>query len=136
MATEGSPNGGLDEHAERVYVNGADLTLVAYTNAADSLNETTVAANLVQPTSANGYAPIVLSGTWVTLDGVVTYTHPGSTHPDGHPGWTATAAWSGTVRGVAVIFGTRVMHFKDLTVPFVASNLRKLFVDLATLVAP
>ena len=66
MATKGTPNGGLDLIADRVYTSGADFTLVAYQNAADSLSAATVASDLTQPATANGYAPITLNGTWTS----------------------------------------------------------------------
>jgi hypothetical protein len=128
MATSGTPNNGLDEIARRVYVNGASFTLVAYTNAADSLSAATVTADLTQPTSSNGYAPITLSGTWSTSGGVVTYTHPGN------PTWSATGSWSGVVRGVAIVSGAIVMHFKDLDTAFTAANGKKLAVDLSQVI--
>lgn len=128
MATSGTPSNGLDEIGRRVYVDGADFTLVAYTNAADSLGSTTVTADLVQPTSANGYAPITLNGTWSTSAGVVTYSHPDN------PTWSATGSWSGVVRGVAIVSGAIVMHFKDLDSAFTAANGKKLAVDLLQVV--
>ena len=131
MATVGTPNGGLDEIALRTYVNGADLTLVAYQNTADSLDADTVAADLTQPATANGYAPILLDGTWASTNGVVTYTHSTPTHPK----WSATGSWGGDVTGAAIIYGTEVMHFKDLTTAFTAASGKSLTIDLTTLVA-
>lgn len=134
MARRGTPKGGLDEIAERVYVNGADLTLVCYTNAANSLGPDTVAADLAQPTESAGYAPITLDGTWSSQDGIVTYEHNGPSDPD--PVWTASGAWSEPVTGVALITGTRVVHFKDYRedgTQWVASAGRKLRVSLAEL---
>lgn len=107
MAHSGTPYGGLAEIAERVYINGADLTLVAYTNSPDSLGPDSVAADLVQPTQANGYAPIVLNGTWSNANGVISYDHPGD------PTWTASGTWSAPVTGCAIIYGARIMHFRD-----------------------
>ena len=132
MATSGTPKEGLDLIGERTYVNGADLTLIAYTNTADSLNADSVYADLTQPTSANGYAPILLNGTWTATDGIMTYVHSTPTHPT----WTATGTWSATVRGVAIVSGTSTLvHFKDLSVAFTAANGRKLAVDLDTVIA-
>lgn len=111
MARKGSPNGGLVEIGERVYVNGAQLTLVAYTNSPNSLGAGTVAADLIQPAEVNGYAPIALNGTWsVDSNGIVTYLHAGGLSPT----WTATGAWSAPVTGAAIIIGARVLHFRDL----------------------
>lgn len=133
MARSGTPKGGLNEIAERVYVNGADLTLVAYTNTPDSLGPDSVAADLVQPTSANGYAPITLNGTWATNNGIVTYDHG---TPD-NPTWTATGTWSAPVTGVAMIYGSRIMHFRDYNDSggsWTAADGRKLAVDVTNLV--
>lgn len=131
MAHKGTPNGGLQEIGERVYVNGADFSLVAYTNSPDSLGANTVAADLVQPTVANGYAPITLNGTWaVDANGVVTYDHG---TPD-FPTWTASGTWSAPVTGVAIISGSRVIHFRDVNDSggtWVAANGRKLAVDIS-----
>lgn len=129
MATQGSPYGGLDDIASLAYVSGA-LTLVCYTNTANSLSESTVAANLTQPSTANGYAPIVLDGTWSSVNGILTYQHSSGTHPT----WTATGSWSATVTGVAIIRGLTVRHFRDLSAAFVASAGRKLAVDLDTVI--
>jgi len=132
MAVSGTPKGGLDDIAELAYVNGPDLTLVCYTNTANSLGPDTAVADLVQPTQTNGYAPILLDGTWSTLDGVATYVHSVGTHPR----WTATGTWSATVTGVAMIRGTRVRHFKDNAVPFVAAAAKVLEVNVSTLTGP
>jgi hypothetical protein len=130
MATQGTPYGGLNDVAALAYVSGA-LTLVCYTNTADSLVTATVAADLTQPSTANGYAPITLDGTWSTSNGVLTYVHSTPTNPT----WTATGAWSATVTGVAIIRGATVRHFKDLGSAFVASTGRKLAVDLASVLS-
>lgn len=125
MATQGTPSAGLDLIATRVFVDGADYSLVAYTNTADSLGTATVAADLTQPTGG-GYAPITLNGTWSSSGGVVTYSHPGN------PYWIASGTWSADVTGVAIIYGSVVQHFKDLDTPFVAAANKKLEVDLST----
>jgi hypothetical protein len=128
----GTPNGGLDEIAERVYRDGADLTLVAYTNTPDSLGATSVAADLVQPTGS-GYAPITLNGTWSTADGIVTYDHG---TPD-NPAWTAGGAWSAPVTGAAMIMGARLIHFRDYNDSggsWTAMAGRKLAVDITNMI--
>lgn len=132
MASQGTPNEGLDLLADRVYISGADFHLVAYTNTADSLNDSSVYADLTQPTSSNGYAPILLDGTWSSTNGVITYAHSTPTHPE----WTATGSWSGTVNGVAIIYNAATLiHFKDLSVAFTAASGRILTVDLDTVLA-
>lgn len=137
MATSGTPTQGLDNViADRVYINGADLTLVAYTNTADSLNQATVYADLIQPTAANGYAPILLNGTWSSSGGIVTYEHSvNNAAGQPFPEWTASGTWSAPVTGVAIVNGTsHIAHFKDLSAPFVAATGKKLTVDLASVV--
>lgn len=135
MATQGTTNGGLDDVSALAYVSGA-LTLIGYTNAADSLSATTVAADLTQPNSTNGYAPITLDGTWTSVNGILTYVHSaGPNNFGGNPGWQASGSWSGIVIGVAIIRGSVCRHFKDLSEPFTAANLRKLVVDLASVLA-
>lgn len=140
MARQGTPKGGLNEITKRVYEDGADLTLVCYTNTQDSLTADTVAADLTQPTVANGYAPIVLTGTWSRSDGVVTYTHPAGPSADefGNPGWFPTGTWSAPVTGVAIIYGSAVVHFMDnrdgggTPNTFTAASGKKFIVDMAT----
>jgi hypothetical protein len=136
MASQGTPHDGLDDIASLAYTSGL-LTLVAYTNSPDSLGSATVVSDLTQPTSANGYAPILLDGTWSSNNGVLTYVHSdGANNFNDHPGWQASGTWSGTVNGVAIIrtSGLIVRHFKDLAAPFTAANLKKLVSDLSTVV--
>ena len=125
MATQGTPNDGLEDIASLAYVSGA-LTLVAYTNTANSLGPTSVFADLNQPTTANGYAPITLDGTWTSVDGVTTYLHSTPTNPS----WVALGAWSAPVTGVAIVRGSILRHFKDLPSAFTAAAGKKLEVDL------
>ena len=130
MATSGTPFQGLDYAAARVY--GSHLTLVCYTNAADSLADATVYGDLTQPATANGYAPITLDGDWSFVNGTVSYLKAGA-----NPRWTATGSWSVTVTGVAMVDAVagKILHFRDNAIPFVAANLKKLEVDITTLVS-
>jgi hypothetical protein len=125
LASQGTPNDGLDDIASLAYVSGA-LTLIAYVNTADSLGPTSVFADLNQPTTANGYAPITLDGTWTAVDGVVTYVHSTPTNP----AWVALGAWSAAVTGVAIVRGSVLRHFKDLGSGFTAAAGKKLEIDL------
>lgn len=132
MSRAGTPLGGLDLIADRVYISGADFTLVLYTNTPNSLGDATVAADLVQPTGS-GYAPITLTGTWASVNGLVTYDHG---TPD-NPMWTAGGAWSAPVTGAAMISGTKVVHFRDYNDSggnWVAANGKKLAVDITNMV--
>ncbi len=135
MARKGTPNGGLQEIAERTYIQGADFTLVAYTNSPNSLGPDTEAADLVQPTEANGYAPILLNGAWsVSENGIVTYDHG---TPD-NPTWTATGTWSAPVTGVAIIGADRCIHFRDFNDAgdsWIAAAGRKLSVQIQEIIA-
>ena len=127
-------NGGLNEFATAAFPNHAAYTLVAYTNAVGSLTATSVAADVSVVTTSNGYAPITLTpANWsVSSTGVATYPTAGTI-------WTATGSWSGTVNGVAIIYSTKLIAYQDFTGvapipgPWVASNARKLQVDLNTL---
>src|SRR4051794_24298172 len=107
MAREGTPIGGRNLYIQRALIDGADLTLVAYTNTETSLGDTSVASDLAQPTQTNGYAPIVLSGTWSKSNGVASYVHPAGPSADanGNPCWFPTGVWSAAVTGVALISG-------------------------------
>jgi hypothetical protein len=127
---EGTPFQGLDYAAGRVY--GSHLSLVAYTNAPNSLGDASTYATLVQPASTNGYAPITLDGTWTILNGTITYLKTGA-----NPGWTATGVWSSTVNGVAMvdIAAGKLLHFRDNVTPFTAANLKRFEVDVTNLVS-
>jgi hypothetical protein len=125
VATQGTPNDGLDDLATLAYVSGA-LTLIAYTNTPDSLGPTSVFADLNQPVETAGYAPITLDGTWTAVDGVVTYLHSTPTNPF----WLALGSWSAPVTGVAICRGSVLRHFKDLGSAFSAAAGKKLEVDL------
>jgi hypothetical protein len=134
VASKGTPYQGRDLIiAPRVYTG---LSLIAYTNAQDSLSDTSVYADLVQP-AGSGYAPIALSGSWASSNGVVTYDHG---TPD-DPNWENTHAtnnWSLPVTGVAIIDASnRLLHFHDLSNgPVTMTPAKKLVVNLSTLVAP
>ena len=134
MATQGTTNEGLDLIGDRYLITATDLILVAYTNTADSLGPTSVLATLTQPTVSNGYAPITLDGTWTKTDGVMTYLHSSvlTTANTALTGWEATGTWSATVTGVALVTATTLQHFMDLSTPFIAANLKKLGIDLQT----
>lgn len=133
MATVGTPYVGLNEFLRRCYVTG-ECAILAYTNAANSLDASTVFTDLVQPTSTNGYAPITLNGTYTRTNGVMTYVHSVGTNPQ----WSATGAWSSTVNGYAMylISGSLLLHFKDfVNGPFTASAGSKIAADISTLTA-
>lgn len=134
MATKGTPYEGRDRIiAPRVYTG---LSLIAYVNLADSLSDTTVYADLVQPTGT-GYSVISLSNAWTSVNGVLTYDHG---TPD-DPYWQnthATLNWSQPVTGVAIIGGAGpyLLHFHDR--PGGSATMtpsRRLVVNLSTLTA-
>jgi hypothetical protein len=130
MATSGFTFGGLNLIGQRFLLLAADTQLVAYVNAPNSLGDTTVAADLSQPTVANGYAPITLTANrWTCTNGILTYNTGTGT---GFPTWSATSTWSGTVNGTAIISGTTCIAFKDLTTPWSAALNLKLAIDLLT----
>lgn len=142
---KGTPYQGRDLIiAPRVYTA---LTLVLYCNTLDSLSDTSIYADLVQPVGS-GYAPIALGGTWASANGVVTYDHgvtlgffnPFSGKYD--PYWQnthASASWSQPVTGAAIIGGAGpyLLHFLDDQNGAVTMTAKqKLAVNLSTLVAP
>lgn len=130
MATVGTPTGGRNEILTAAYPNHADYTLVAYTNTANSLSSSSVAADLTQPATAAGYAAITLDGTWSVDNGVATYVHSTPTYPR----WTASGSWGGvTVTGIAIVYDTVLMHFKDLAAGWVPVANRILEVDVNTI---
>lgn len=121
MATQGTPLLGLQTITEYVYQPGR-FSLVCYTNAQDSLGPNTTFLDLVQPTQQNGYAPILLDGTFTHQNGVVTYEHLNASSRDpvlGSPAWFPTGPWSAPVTGVAMIANVtnRVVHFMDIRNP-------------------
>lgn len=135
MAAKGTPYQGRDLIiAPRVYTG---LQLVLYVNLQNSLSDLSVYADLVQPTGT-GYAPISLSGVWLSAQGIITYDHG---TPD-DPIWQNTHAsnnWSQPVSGAAIIGGAGpyLLHFHDFAdgqITMVPS--RKIAVNLSTLVAP
>lgn len=132
MATQGTPLAGRNELARRSYVIGADCALVAYMNPALSLDDNTVMADLMQPPLANGYAPIILSKANYSVDAaVVTYIDPTT----GNPEWAATGPWgSNPVNGIAMVFGSVVLHFMDLSQPFIAAAGKRLAGAIADLI--
>ena len=132
QAPDHSVVGDRDELADRAYISGADFHLVAYTNTADSLSDTSVYADITEPASANGYAPILLDGTWSSTNGVITYVHSTPTHPS----WAATGGWGATVTGVAIVYNSATLvHWKDLDVAFSAADGKRLEIDLDTVIS-
>jgi len=133
MATQGSPLAGRTELARRCYVLGDDCSLVCYTNTAGSLGDATLAADLVQPPLANGYSPIALAKTnWTVAGGIATYYDPAGMAGD--PTWSASGAWGADpVNGVAMIYGTVVLHFRDLSLAFFAAANKKLSESISNL---
>lgn len=145
MALRGTPFGGRSEIAKRYLIDGPNVTLVLYTNARNSLGDSTVTADLVQPSIANGYTPLVLDKAgWSEVNGVLTYLQAAgaNTDPFGNPCWVPTGAWSASVTGAALVYGTRVLHFKDATdgagtpTDYVAATGKRYAVSLADIIGP
>lgn len=136
MATSGTPNEGRDNIiSERVYTSST-LELRLYVNLADSLSDTTVFADMTEPTGT-GYVPISLVGVFSESNGVVTYDHG---TPD-NPQFENTEAgggsnWSNPITGVFMTDGTYVLHFQDLTSSVTMTPGKKLEVDISSLIAP
>ena len=136
MATKGTTDEGQDSIiGARVYTTGT-LQLRLYINTADSLSETTVFADMTEPTGTN-YAPIVLSGVFTFNNGVVTYDHGTPDDPffeNTEPG--SGSNWSNPITGVWMTNGSQVLHFQDLVTPVTMTPGKKLKVDISTLIAP
>lgn len=134
MATSGTPDEGQDLIAARVYDGTLEFRL--YANTADSLDETTVFADIVEPTGT-GYAPIPLAGVYTSTDGVVTYDHG---TPDDPVFENLNAGggsnWSNPITGAFMTDGVVVLHFKDLSSSVTMTPGKKLKIDLSTLIAP
>lgn len=142
MARQGTPVGGRNLYLQRALLEGVDCTLVAYTNAQDSLGNGTVPGDLAQPTQTNGYAPITLpKAGWAFANGVATYSQPPGANfdADGNPAWYPTGAWSADVTGVAILQAGVLLHFfdhRDINgdpAVFTAATGRKLVADLSAL---
>jgi hypothetical protein len=128
---QGTTYGGLSEIARRTYVVGDTLALVAYRNSPDSLGLSNIQTDLIQPALSGGYSPIQLNGQWSVVNGLSSYVHPGG----GDPGWQVTASWGVTVTGIAIVYGSILVHFKDLVAPFDGTLLtNRLNVNVSTLV--
>lgn len=136
MATSGTPNEGRDGIiSDRVYTtNTLDLRL--YVNLADSLDATSVFADLTAPTGT-GYAVISLNGVFSESNGVVTYDHGTPDDPEfENTEPVGGSNWSNPITGVAMTDGVRILHFQDLLAPVTMTPGKKLRVDLSTLIAP
>jgi len=140
-----TPNEGLSLLIRRIYIDGADLTIVGYTNPQGTLNRTTVLADLAQPSLSHGYAPILLDGNWSDDgNGVALYQHSAGVSNDGYgnPAWFATGSWSGPMTGIALIDAAagKILHFMDLKdgagnpTSFVAAAGKKYAVSIVELI--
>jgi hypothetical protein len=126
MAVFTTPFEGRDNVIAPAVYTGLDLRL--YTNAANSLTNSTVLADLTYP-SGSGYATVSLTGDWTSQNGVVTYVS--------NVTFTAGDDWTGgDVVGVALTDGTYILHTKDLGLgPVTMTTGEILEVDLSTFVS-
>lgn len=129
MAKKGTPYEGRDNIiVPKVYAAGT-LLVGLYTNTFDSLDQTTVLADLTEPTGT-GYARISLTNTFSAINGLATYDGANPVFEN-----TGSVDWVGDITGTFITDGTYVLHFKDL-VPEVAQTIaagETLTVDLVTL---
>lgn len=132
MATAGTPHEGKDNIIVPVVYTGLDLRL--YTNTSNSLDASTVLADLTYP-SGVGYATITLSGTWASTNGVVTYDDGTPDNPIFEN--TDSIDWTGgDVTGAVITDGTYVLHFQDLSGgPLTMTPGKQLEIDLSTFIA-
>ena len=109
MATDGTPYEGIDNIVvPAIYTSG--LKLGVYTNTQGSLDQTTVLADINQPTGT-GSADKTLSGTWSSNDGVVTYDDGSPDNPIFEN--TDVSDWSADITGAFLHNDTYILHFKD-----------------------
>ncbi len=125
-----TPEEGQDYIAEVLYsqdVSPQTLTLGLFTNSAGALTETSLWANVSQPTGT-GYAEVTLTaGSWGVASGGV------STFPQ--QSWTAGADWSADVTGYYIRTGEgtpRLLHFEYGSAPRTMSTGNVYIVDLST----
>lgn len=113
-----------------VYV--ATLKLLLYTNTPNSLSQSTVLANLTEPTGT-GYAQVTLNGVWTGTNGIVTYDHgvPDNVIFEN----TGGSNWTGDPTGAAISDGTYLLHFKDFSLGAITMTPGKqIEIDISTLV--
>lgn len=132
MATAGTPHEGKDNIIVPVVYTGLDLRL--YTNTSNSLDASTVLADLTYP-SGVGYATHTLSGVWSSTGGVVTYDDGTPDNPIFEN--TDTVDWTGgDVTGAVITDGTYILHFQDLSGgPLTMTPGAQLEIDLSTFIA-
>ena len=133
MATSGTPHEGVDNIIIDAYTG---LQLILYTNAGNSLDRDSVLADLVEPANVditvapNGYAAILLTGTWSSVNSVITYDHG---TPD-NPKFTntgTTGSWD-SCTGSAITDGTHILHFKDFGTPIALTLGGSLEIDVSS----
>ena len=138
MATKGTPNEGFDNViAARIYTPNT-LELRCYVNTPDSLGQTSVFADLTEPTGT-GYGPILLNGVYTSTNGVILYDHGTPDDPyfeNTEPGGGSN--WSQAVTGVVMCTagGGTILHFNDYVSPVTMTPGKKLSIDISSLVAP
>ena len=131
MATSGTPYEGRDNIIVPGVYTGLDLRL--YVNTLNSLDSTTVLADLSYPTG-DGYATYTMSGTWSSANGVVTYDDGTPDNPVFEN--TGTGTWVGDPTGAVITDGTYILHFKDFAlgaVEMIAG--RQIEIDISSLIS-
>jgi hypothetical protein len=106
MSTFGTPYEGRDNIIAAAVYTGLSMGL--YTNTLNSLDASTVLADITEPTGT-GYARVTMSSTWASTNGVVVYD---GTNPQFEN--TGGTDWTGDVTGAFLTDGVYVLHFKDL----------------------
>ncbi len=137
MATNGTPFEGRDNvivpALYQALTDSASLQLFLYTNAADSLDSTTILSNLVDP-SGTGYSRKTLGGVWSGSNGIVTYD-------DGTPDDiifenTGGGDWTPDITGAAILSSIYLLHFKDFALGSITMTPGKqIRIDLSTLIS-
>lgn len=131
MAGFGTPNEGKDSIiSPAVYT--ASLKIGLYTNTQDSLDSSTVLADITEPDDAatsDGYAQQTMNGSWSYSNGAVTYT------PNIQFENTGGSSWTDDVTGVFIHNDTYILHFKDLSSAITMTAGKILEVDISALLS-
>ena len=112
MAVSGTPYEGRDNIVGPLVYTSA-LQLLLYTNTQDTLNASSVLADISEATGT-GYVKVNMTGSWSWVNGIVTYDH--GTPDDIIFENTGTLDWPTAVTGSAIIDGTYILHYKDLAI--------------------
>ena len=131
MADSGTAHEGVDNVLINAYTG---LKLILYTNGFQAFDRDSVLADFTEPDSVdsesdpNGYAPVLLNGTWSSLQSVITHVPDVTFTNTGN-----SEAWN-IVYGAAMVTATHVLHWKDFANEYALDVGQSLVVDLSSMV--